>query len=161
MITLADLSLDKVVLDDNGQPDDFINLRPGDPIRYQISVINLGPSVARNVVVTDVLPAEVTLVGTTGCAEDPSGIPDCSLGDLNVNQSISYLVDVTLNPDARGPVENTATADSDTDDPVDENNTEVNVGVGVIREVPMNQWWTLLLMATMLWLITARVRRRS
>jgi len=161
VITLADLSLGKVVLDDNGQPDDFINLRPGDPIRYQISVINRGPSVARNVVVTDVLPAEVTLVGTTGCAEDPSGIPDCSLGDLNVNQSISYLVDVTLNPDARGPVENTATADSDTDDPVDENNTEVNVGVGVIREVPMNQWWTLVLMTTMLWLVTARVRRRS
>ncbi len=44
---------------------------------YTVRVDNAGPFVAQNVVVTDTLPAGVTFVSTSGCAEDPGGVPTC------------------------------------------------------------------------------------
>ncbi len=143
--TQADLELVKEVLDENGDPTNFVNLFPGDPVRYRITVTNLGPSVSRNVVVTDTLPADVTLVATTGCAEDPSGVPDCGLGDLNFSQTSSYLVDVTINSNATGRISNTADVSSDTTDPEPNNNLQTVSGIGLITPVPVNNIWFLML----------------
>ena len=125
-------------------PVSYINTVPGDDLQYRITVTNLGPSVARNVVVTDVLSTDLTLVGTTGCAEDPTGIPTCSLGDMNVNQSSSYLIDTTINADAYGSITNTADVNSDTTDPEPNNNEETVTGVGINTPVPVNDVWFLL-----------------
>ena len=51
----------RYILDKEGQIDIVVN--------------NAGPDAAENVVVTDTLPAGVTLVSTSGCAEDPNGVP--------------------------------------------------------------------------------------
>ena len=42
-----------------------------------------------NVVVTDSLPAGVTFVSTTGCAEDPNVVPTCTLGTIPAGGSAS------------------------------------------------------------------------
>lgn len=145
VVTVADLELVKEILDENGVPVSYINTVPGDDLQFRITVTNLGPSVARNVVVTDVLSTDLTLVGTTGCAEDPTGIPTCSLGDMNVNQSSSYLIDTTINADAYGSITNTADVNSDTTDPEPNNNEETVTGVGINTPVPVNDVWFLLL----------------
>ena len=56
----------------------------GQTLTYTVTVANLGPSTAFSVVVTDLLPQGLTLLGTSGgpCAEDPSGVPTCSLGTI-------------------------------------------------------------------------------
>ncbi len=160
VITRADLSLNKVVLDENDQPTDFISVRPGDLIRYQIEVTNLGPSVARNVSVAETLPSQVTFVSTNGCAEDPNGVPDCGLGDLSVNQMVAYTVDVTVNMNPVGTLVNTAEVTSDTEDPVDNNNEEEVEGVGLIVEVPINSLWMLLFMMLLITTLGYKHSRR-
>lgn len=160
VVTSADLELDKVVLDENNMPTDYINVRPGDPIRYQINVTNLGPSVARNVSVAETLPGQVSFVATTGCIEDPNGVPDCGLGDLGVNQSVSYTVDVMVNMNPVGPIFNSAEVSSDTDDPEDDNNTEEVGSVGVILEVPINSWWLVFILFALMATIGIKQYRR-
>jgi len=142
----ADLQLVKEVLDENGNPVGFINVTPGDSLRYRITVENLGPSVARNVVVTDNLPTHVTLVATTGCVEDPVGVPTCGLGALAVGFTTSYLIDVTINNNANGRISNTTTGSSDTPDPEANNNEETVEGVGLVVPVPVNGLGMMVLM---------------
>ncbi|MGJ8628474.1 MAG: hypothetical protein ACSHXB_16050 [Sulfitobacter sp.] len=64
----------------------------GDNLTYTVNVSNTGPSVARNTVATFVIPTGMTLVSTAGCAEDPNGVPTCSLGDLLPTGSASFTV---------------------------------------------------------------------
>src|SRR5262249_35220591 len=66
---------------------DPVNL--GAPLTYTITVSNLGPNAATNVVVTDPLPASVTFSSVTtdkgSCAAPPvggAGTVTCSIGDL-------------------------------------------------------------------------------
>jgi len=67
-----------------------------------VTVHNDGPSDAINVVVTDTLPAGVTFVSTAGCAEDPNGVPTCSLGDIAAGGSDSYTITVTVDASTVG-----------------------------------------------------------
>ncbi|MCG8460764.1 MAG: DUF11 domain-containing protein [Holophagales bacterium] len=106
--TEANLGITKV---DSADP-----VTTGDAFRYTITVTNAGPSSASAVSVLDTLPAGVTLVGTSGCAEDPNGVPTCSLGDLAAGASASYQIDVTA-PASAGMITNTATVSSATPDP--------------------------------------------
>ena len=81
----------------------------GDDLVYTITVANLGPGAATGVVVVDDLPAGTTLVATSGCAEDPAGVPTCSLGDLGVGATASYTVEVSIDPAPPRSITNTAT----------------------------------------------------
>jgi uncharacterized repeat protein (TIGR01451 family) len=97
----------------------------GNNLTYTITVQNNGPSDAQNVVVTDTLPAGVTLVSTSGCAEDPNGVPTCSLGTITAGGSKQYTVIVTTDAGLTdGTVlTNNASVSSSTPDPDNGNNS--------------------------------------
>jgi len=84
-------------------------LPPGDPLVYTLTVTNVGPSSATDVVVTDTLPAGVTLDSTSGCAEDPNAVPVCTLGAIAVGGSAQYTITVTIDPSPPPSITNTAT----------------------------------------------------
>ena len=111
----ADLSISK---SDSADP-----VMPGDSLTYTVIVNNAGPETAENVVVTDTLPAGVTFVSTTGCDEDASGVPKCSLGDIVSGGDAQFTIDVTVNSDAPITLTNTASVASDTADSVPGNNS--------------------------------------
>jgi uncharacterized repeat protein (TIGR01451 family) len=116
--TEADLSIEK---SDSTDP-----VVAGTNLTYTVTVSNAGPSDAQSVVVTDTLPAEVSFVSTSGCAEDANGVPTCTLGTIAAGASASYTITVSVG--AEVPVgtvlTNTVTVSSDTDDPTPGNNTD-------------------------------------
>ncbi len=71
-------------------------------VSYTVTVTNEGPGDAPNVVVTDTLPDGVTLVFTDGCAEDPTGVPNCSLGSISAGGSKHYSVTVAVSAEGVG-----------------------------------------------------------
>ncbi len=105
----ADLSITK--------SDDIDPIAAGTDLTYTVEVTNDGPDPATDVVVTDTLPAGVTLVSTSGCAEDPAGTPTCTLGDLAPGATASYTATVTVDLTTAGTITNTATVTSATGDP--------------------------------------------
>ena len=109
IVTAADLQVTKA---DTADP-----VSAGDALGYTVTVTNLGPSDAVNVVAVDTLPAGVTLVATTGCAEDPAGAPTCSLGLLAAGATAIYEIEVTVNTGATGTLNNQVSVRSDTTDP--------------------------------------------
>lgn len=74
-------------------------------VRYDVSVENEGPGIARDVVVTSSFRGGVASIEatTSGCEEDPDGVPKCGLGDIAVGESASFTIDV----DTGGPSEST------------------------------------------------------
>ncbi len=132
----------------------------GSPFSYLITVTNAGPDDATNVAVTDILPAGMTFVSTSGCAEDPSGVPTCTLGTVANGAMASYTIDV-LAPDTPGMHNNTATVTASESDPNggDDSSTEgVDVSPGGAGAVPIptaNEWalilLTLMLVSSALW----------
>ena len=95
----ADLS---VALADSADP-----VHAGAGYSYTVSITNNGPAEAQSVELTTSLSGPVAFTSTAGgCAEDPSGVPTCSLGTL----AAAETVDITVNVTAEG-VAGTATAD--------------------------------------------------
>ena len=86
----------------------------GNNLTYTVTVMNNGPADADDVVVTDTLPAGVTLVSTSGCAEDPSGVATCTLGTITASSSDQYTITVTVDSDTTGVLTNTAAVASST-----------------------------------------------
>jgi len=96
----------------------------GQEIVYTITVDNDGPIPAQNVVVTDVLPAEVEyLADTDTCTEGPTGTLTCQLGTIAAGASRTFEIKVAIDPDLGGPtsITNTATVTSSANesDPAD------------------------------------------
>ena len=110
----ADLSITK---SDSVDP-----VAAGTAFTYTVEVANSGAHTATDVVVTDTLPAEATLVSTAGCAEDPAGVPTCTLGDIAAGASKSFTVQTTVALGTSGTITNTAAVDSSTGDPNAANN---------------------------------------
>ena len=84
------------------QTDSIDPANPGAPLVYTMTVSNAGPSVARDVVVTNTLPAGVTFVSTSGCAEDPTGDGTCTLGSIAVGGSAQYTLTVNVDVGTTG-----------------------------------------------------------
>ncbi|MHA2065503.1 MAG: FG-GAP-like repeat-containing protein, partial [Candidatus Thorarchaeota archaeon] len=115
VIPEADLSITK--------SDDIDPVVAGDNLTYTIGVNNNGPEEAQNVIVSDILPAGVTFVYTTGCANDPNGVPSCDLGTIANGGSASYTVTVTVDSGTAGTIINSASVSSSTADPDTGNNS--------------------------------------
>ena len=103
--------------------------KPSTQVKYQITVVNNGPSKALDVVITDNLPdlkAAIYNSDTGGCVKSAPRILHCDLGDFAVGQSKTFFVYVTIKG-SKGNVSNTATLTSDTSDPVAANNSSTRV----------------------------------
>ncbi len=99
------------------QTDSIDPVNPGASLVYTLTVSNAGPSDARDVVVTNTLPAGVTFVSTSGCAEAPAGNGTCSLGTIAAGGSAQYTLSVTVDAGTTGDLDHTAsvtTSSSDT-----------------------------------------------
>ncbi len=88
---------------------------------YSISVTNLGPDTATNIVLTDILPAGADFVDATGSWHTNEGVVTWTIGNLAVNDSTN--VSLTLTATQPGTLTNTASATSDTHDLDLDNNT--------------------------------------
>ena len=105
----ADLELSKVA--------DVTTVAPGDVVTFTLVVTNHGPGTAVGVVVSDPLPVGLTLVATSGCAEDPAGVPSCSLGSIPPLGTAQFEIQATVDADAPATIVNTASASATTPDP--------------------------------------------
>jgi uncharacterized repeat protein (TIGR01451 family) len=124
--TQADLTLTK-----SDSPDPVV---AGTPLDYELVLTNNGPSTARNVTITDDLPAAVDFVSATisngtGVCEKVVGMPNtvqCELNDLDPAQHVTVIIHTTVRSDTPdGSISNSATASSDAGDPVPANNTGI------------------------------------
>jgi uncharacterized repeat protein (TIGR01451 family) len=112
----ADLALTKT---DSADP-----LPAGELLVYTLMVSNDGPSDATDVVVTDTLPSGVTFVSTSGCAEDPGGAPDCTLGTIGPGASAQYTLTVAVDPVPPSSITNSASVAATENDPDPSNNID-------------------------------------
>ena len=91
-------------------------------VRYDISVENEGPGVARDVVVTSSFSGGVASIEatTSGCEEDPGGVPECGLGDIPAGESASFRIDVATGGASETSLRYSGSVGSDTADPAPE-----------------------------------------
>ena len=95
------------------------------PITYSINVVNTGAGIAENVVLTDVLPADVAFesTSTAGCAFDSTERKfTCNLGTLLAEAEVSVDL-VVRTPGVPATIVNTASVSSSTPDPDPANNS--------------------------------------
>jgi uncharacterized repeat protein (TIGR01451 family) len=100
----------------------------GTNITYRITVTNNGPAQATNVVLSDPLPAGVTLVSTSATQGTPctgTTTVNCALGTLA--KDATATVSIIVSPSAPGQVSNTATAiAAETDFATSNNSATIN-----------------------------------
>ena len=112
----ADLSVTKAALP--------VPAVPGSLITYTITVANAGPDTADQIVLTDLLSAEIqnpeaSLNGGDFSTWDGS----LNIGSLEASQSALVTIRGTIAADTVTPIYNRASVSSDTPDPVPDNNT--------------------------------------
>jgi uncharacterized repeat protein (TIGR01451 family) len=141
---------------------------PGDTVVFTLTVENLGPGEATNVVVTDALPAEIAWVSDDCGAGPPGGGAPAgtllwSVGNLADRASAVCRVTVRVEPDASGTIVNTATARGDGVDPVAGNNSgsgTFGVQQGVLG-IPTLDGVGLAIMTGLLMAVGLALRRRA
>jgi uncharacterized repeat protein (TIGR01451 family) len=94
---------------------------PGELLTYGLSIRNLGPGTAVNVVVQDALPADVDLISATPETGSCNG-STCELGDIPSGEQRTIAVVVQVPENGADEIRNTACVSSDTPDPVNANN---------------------------------------
>ncbi|MDO5700445.1 MAG: hypothetical protein Q4P36_03120 [Bowdeniella nasicola] len=99
----------------------------GDTFTYTLKTTNLGTSDARDVVITDTLPAEVDYISAepaSGCSASSDTVT-CQMGTVAASDSASVVITVRLHADVADDtsVTNTASVDSSTPDPDPGNNS--------------------------------------
>ncbi|MBL0028881.1 MAG: hypothetical protein IPO95_07380 [Rhodanobacteraceae bacterium] len=119
------------------------------PVAFEITLHNRGPARARVPVLAIALPASMSAATTTGCLEDPTGIPVCTprivtsrlnlpdfvrapfiLESLFTRASTSIRVDATHDGSGNGSV--SVTADSESNETEAENNV---IGFSVLSHL--------------------------
>ena len=114
----------------------------GTEMTWALEVTNAGPSVARNVVVTDTLAPGLTGVSATPaeCTTSAASF-SCVFAVVEVGETIGITLVTAVAADQTEPVTNTATVTSDTPDTDDSNNQSavVEVPVGLVADLVIDK----------------------
>jgi uncharacterized repeat protein (TIGR01451 family) len=110
----ADLSIAKA--------DDPDGVVPGAILTYTLTIYNAGPSDAQNVLVSDTLPTEVSLLGATPPQDSGPNPLVWNVGTLTAGESRVFTVTVQVPRWVTQPFTNTAIISSTTYDPDSDNN---------------------------------------
>lgn len=133
--TSADVSISKDAIDSMAVA--------GTNLDWGLQVSNAGPSVARDVVVTDTLAAGLTGVSATPSGECTTTATQftCTFAVIEVGESIGILLTTAVDPDQTDPVTNAASVASSTSDPDASNNqsTTVSVPTGLVSDVSISK----------------------
>ncbi len=113
-IPIADVAISKTV------NQDFASI--GTEVIFTITVNNLGPSEASDVVAVDLLSDGFTYISVTGAGTYNPGNGNWIIGTLENGATTSLQITALVNPD--GDYTNTASVSSSTKDPDDENNSD-------------------------------------
>jgi len=95
----------------------------GQNLTYTIWVKNLGPSTAANVVVSETLPAGMTLVSFSSSVGAWDGLASWNIGNLIFNDVATLTITATVSPGHCSSFTNTTSVTSTTTDPVLANNS--------------------------------------
>lgn len=95
----------------------------GQNLTYTIWVKNLGPSTAAGVLVSETLPAGMTLVSFSSSVGAWDGLTTWNIGNIIFNDVATLTITVTVNPMHCASFTNTVSVTSPTTDPVLANNT--------------------------------------
>ena len=131
LVPQVDLEISKI---DTADP-----VPPGGSFSYQVTVTNNGPSTAKDVVITDTLPAGVTWVSDDGPNVAPmaGNLLLFQIGDLANGTTVVWTINVTANPGAAGTIQsNTAVVSTSTND-VDGENDAVGEDTTFAGIVPL------------------------
>jgi len=105
----------------------------GEPMTYDLAVLNASTTDASAVTVTDTLPSSVTFSSASssqGTCHEAAGIVTCQLGDLGAGANATMLITVT--PTRSDSLVNTATVSADQPDLVTaDNSAEVRTAVEI------------------------------
>jgi uncharacterized repeat protein (TIGR01451 family) len=111
---------------------------PGGPLSYEIVVSNNGPSDARNVVVTDTLPAE--LVGPVFSASQGSCIGNvCSLGTIPAGEDATISIIGSVAAGVTAPFTNTAELSASTTNTNPVTTASVRVVVWAVTDLSLDK----------------------
>ncbi len=116
---VADLTLTKVASSTSGTQ--------GQTISYTVTLVNLGPSVASNVTLTDILSAGLSLIsasGNNGTASIAGASVGATTASLQVGATLTLVVNATVTASS-GNITNTAVGTSTTPDPTPTNTVTV------------------------------------
>ncbi|MBB3328538.1 DUF11 domain-containing protein [Microlunatus antarcticus] len=130
--TLADLSLTATA--------DPVPARVGDELTFTLTTRNDGPSDARGVVLTEVIPDRFKFLGTAGGATCERAGQDvtCDLGTVPAGATVETRVTLAVpDVDGLGTVVNVARLRSDTDDP-DSDDLEARTELGTQRSADVS-----------------------
>ena len=126
-VAVADVKVTKVA-------DTTVPVQPGGQVDWTVTVENLGPDLAKNVVLTDRVGSGIAVIDSatadTGadCTIDglvfSCAVGDLAIGDKVVVKVVTHAVDDAATLGAQGALWNYAKADSTTFDPVLENNDD-------------------------------------
>ncbi|WP_369373509.1 DUF11 domain-containing protein [Streptomyces sp. cg36] len=115
------------------QPVTTTPIAPGETFEYAVTAHNDGPSRAKNVKMTDALPAQLAFVDSAdGCTASGQNVTCGPQAVLEPGASRTWKFRVRLDSNYTGDgsdIRNTATVGSDTKDPVPANNTSSPAGV--------------------------------
>jgi uncharacterized repeat protein (TIGR01451 family) len=156
-------------------------------LTYTVTVTNIGPDSATNVVVTDTLPAGAIFGSATpdqGSCNEALGVVTCNLGTITAGNSV--IITIIITPTVVGTASNNVTVVSDVDDPdpgdnSDDEDTDVDPappgptptgpppsdpaspsppGGGTVNSIPTLSGWASIAMPLLLVLISIAVLRR-
>ncbi|MEE8601065.1 beta strand repeat-containing protein, partial [Euzebya tangerina] len=121
----SDLSVIKTA-----DPADVVTV--GDTITWTIDVANAGPDDDPAVIVTDTLPAGVTVTNASPACSQIGSTVTCALGALAAGDSTSVTIAATVDGGTTGPLDNVATVEGDNEDPdpSDDSTGPVTVDLG-------------------------------
>jgi choice-of-anchor A domain-containing protein/uncharacterized repeat protein (TIGR01451 family) len=106
----TDVQICKKVMTPKGRALERVRVHAGDTVRFRVRITNLGTETARNVVVCDLLPPQMTLVSAPGKVFYRNGRP--CLGVPRLRGQLQGYVTVRVSRTAKGVVTNVAAVSS-------------------------------------------------